>query len=64
MSFQAYLDDIEVKIGMRVDDFRRCAETKGFADRGKGDLRTCRCRAELGTARRAVDGLIPHRRRM
>ena len=34
MSFQAYLENIEAKTGMSPDDFRRCAEAKGFADRG------------------------------
>ena len=35
MSFQAYLENIEAKTGMSADDFRSCAEAKGFADRGK-----------------------------
>ena len=35
MSFQAFLENIEAKTGMSADDFRSCAEAKGFADRGK-----------------------------
>ena len=35
MSFQAHLENIEAKTGMSADDFRKCAEAKGLADRGR-----------------------------
>lgn len=34
MSFQAYLDNIQLKTGKSPDDFRKLATTKGFADGG------------------------------
>jgi len=35
MSFQAYLDNIKVKTGKSVDDFKKLAEVKGFLKKGK-----------------------------
>jgi hypothetical protein len=35
MSFQAYLDNIEAKTGKSADDFKRLANQKGFAQRGR-----------------------------
>lgn len=35
MSFQAYLDNIQAKTGKAPDDFKRLANGKGFAEKGK-----------------------------
>jgi hypothetical protein len=35
MSFQAYLDNIQAKTGKSPDDFKKLAEKKGFAEKGK-----------------------------
>jgi hypothetical protein len=35
MSFQAYLDNIQVKTGKSPDAFRKLATKKGFAEGGK-----------------------------
>ncbi|MGN6640122.1 MAG: DUF4287 domain-containing protein [Mucilaginibacter sp.] len=35
MSFQAYLDNIQVKTGKSPDDFRQMAEQKGFLKNGE-----------------------------
>lgn len=35
MSFQAYLDNIQLKTGLLPRDFQRLAEEKGFATDGK-----------------------------
>ena len=34
MSFQAYLDNIKIKIGKSPDDFKAMAEQKGFTQNG------------------------------
>ena len=35
MSFQAYLDNIQVKTGKGPDDFRKLAQQKGFTQNGQ-----------------------------
>jgi Domain of unknown function (DUF4287) len=35
MSFQAYLDNIQTKTGKSPDDFKKLADKKGFAVKGK-----------------------------
>jgi hypothetical protein len=35
MSFQAYLDNIQAKTGKSPNDFKKLAEQKGFAQKGK-----------------------------
>jgi hypothetical protein len=35
MSFQAYLDNIQVKTGKSPADFKKLAEKKGFTQKGK-----------------------------
>lgn len=35
MSFQAYLDNIEIKTGKNIDDFKKIATDKGFLVEGK-----------------------------
>lgn len=35
MSFQAYIDNIETKTGMRPEDFKKLAEAKGFLSHGE-----------------------------
>ncbi len=35
MSFQAYLDNIKVKTGLGPEDFKKLADKKGFAEKGK-----------------------------
>ena len=35
MSFQAYLDNIQLKTGKGLSDFKKLAEKKGFLQKGK-----------------------------
>jgi hypothetical protein len=35
MSFQAYLDNIQLKTGKSSEDFKKLAEKKGFTEKGK-----------------------------
>lgn len=35
MSFQAYLDNIQIKTGKSPEDFKQLAEKKGFLQKGK-----------------------------
>jgi hypothetical protein len=35
MSFQAYLDNIQIKTGKSSADFKKLAEKKGFTQKGK-----------------------------
>ncbi len=35
MSFQAYLDNIQTKTGLKPDDFKKLAEEKGFCKNGE-----------------------------
>lgn len=35
MSFQAYLDNIQLKTGKSAEDFKKLAEKKGFLQKGK-----------------------------
>ncbi len=35
MSFQAYLDNIQVKTGKSAEDFKKLAAKKGFVEKGK-----------------------------
>jgi hypothetical protein len=35
MSFQAYIDNIQLKTGMTPDDFEKIAEKRGFLKKGK-----------------------------
>jgi Domain of unknown function (DUF4287) len=35
MSFQAYIDNIELKTGKSLADFKNLAENKGFLQKGK-----------------------------
>lgn len=35
MSFQAYLDNIHAKTGLKPDDFKKLAEEKGFVVNGQ-----------------------------
>jgi hypothetical protein len=41
MSFQAYLDNIRKRTGMRPDDFRKLADEKGFmsGDKLRADIK-------------------------
>ena len=35
MSFQAYLDNIQKKTGLSIEDFKKLATKKGFIQKGK-----------------------------